>query len=168
MSSPTLKRSDWQTQARGCQHSILIGPWWIGWETCLILFFRLVPTVIDLQQHWNQYRSALFHSIGSQHTFCYDKRSTPQYHTTDVLPLSDLSGLKCFNRVSYCVCRHVKKNELSKFCVWKAGGRCDIQPHYSTFGSLFLQRCKITPIWPPVVWSVWQRRWSLNNTNTDS
>lgn len=73
--SPRLKRTDRQTAARGCQHSTLISPWWIEWKTCLILFFLLVPALIDLQQHWNQYRIALFHSIESRHTFCFDKKS---------------------------------------------------------------------------------------------
>lgn len=77
--SPTLKRSDQQTAALGCQHSTLISLWWIEWKTCLILFFLLVPAPIDLRQHWNQYRIALLHSIGSRHTFCFDKKSTPQH-----------------------------------------------------------------------------------------
>ena len=78
--SPTLKRSDRQTAAHGCQHSTLISLWWIEWKTCLILFFLLVAAPIDLQQPRNQYRIALFHSIGSRHTFCFDKESTWQYH----------------------------------------------------------------------------------------
>lgn len=108
--SLTLKRSDRQTAARGCQHSPLISPWWIEWKTCLILFFLLVAALIDLQQHWNQYKIALFYSIGSQHTFCFDKESTSQYHTSDALSFSDMSGLIRINCALACM--------QCVYCVW--------------------------------------------------
>lgn len=90
---------DWtDKQLCGCQHSTLISPWWIEWKTCLILFFLLVAALIDLQQHWNQYRIALFHSIESQHTFCFDMESTPLNHT--ILSFSNLSVLIYFKGAS--------------------------------------------------------------------
>lgn len=80
--SATLKRSNWQTAARGCQHSTLISPWWIEWKMCLILFFLLLPALINLQQHWNQYRYCTFplYWISTHALFWQERHSTIPHH----------------------------------------------------------------------------------------
>ncbi len=100
--SPTLKRSDRQTAARGCQHSNLISPWWIEWKTCLILFFVLVPALIDLQQHWNQYRIQHFSTLLDPDTRCVFTRKALDNKTQHLFSFANLSvlmslkgGLKC-------------------------------------------------------------------------
>lgn len=120
-----LKRADQQTAAHRCQQSVLIGPWWTEWKMCLILFFVLVPALIDLQQLWNQYRIALFHYIGSQHTLCLDKDGFPQSHTTASLSgpsarvgfIGDLKPMLCF----YPVCWHVRMKCLNALCCVRVG-----------------------------------------------
>lgn len=115
-----VKRADRQTPAHRCQQSVFISPSWTEWKMCLILFFVLVPALIDLQQHWNQYGITLFHCIGSQHTLCFDKDGFPQSHTAaSLLGLSarvgfigDLKPMLCF----YPVCWHVRMKCLNVLC----------------------------------------------------
>lgn len=140
--SPTLKRSDQQTAALGCQHSTLISLWWIEWKTCLILFLyqhRSICasteintglhfyTLLDLDTRSVLTRKAL-HSITPQ-TSCH-------YRICQSLCFE--RGLPC--KLYFCaICGHVKINcllFLSSFFCWNWPVLClcrtsDVQVWYS-------------------------------------
>lgn len=140
--SPTLKRSDQQTAALGCQHSTLISLWWIEWKTCLILFLYqhrsiCASTEINTGLHFYTLLDLDTRSVLTRKAL---HSTTPQTscHYRICQSLCFERGLPC--KLYFCaICGHVKINcllflssffvgiGLSYVCVGLQMFRCDIQ-----------------------------------------